>query len=65
MQSKESVFQRPLFADWPAWKQLPTDGRQQVGRLLANMCLEVVSSNKHSHDQEQSDEPSTDNDTPS
>jgi hypothetical protein len=60
MQSKELVIQRPLFGDWPPWRQLPTEVRQQVERLLGNMCLEVVNPNNDSNDQEQSNERSTD-----
>jgi hypothetical protein len=65
MQSKESVSQRPLFDDWPAWQQLPTEVCQQVEHLLANMCLEVVNPNNDSNDQEQSDEQSTDHESAS
>ena len=42
MRSKEIVSQRPLFADWPTWQQLPTEVRQRAEHLLANICLEVV-----------------------
>jgi hypothetical protein len=59
------VSQRPLFADWPAWQQLPTDVRQQLEHLLANMCLEVVKTNNDSNDQEQSDEQSLDKESAS
>ena len=65
MQSKEIVSQRPLFADWPAWQQLPTEVCQQVEQLLANICLEVVKANNDSNDQEQSDERSTDKESTS
>ena len=60
MRSKEKICQRPLFADWPPWPQLPAEVRQQVERLLANMCLEVINPNHDPNDQEQSDERSTD-----
>ena len=53
MQRKESMAQRPLFAEWPAWQQLPAEARQRVEQLLVNMCLEVIQSND---DQEQSNE---------
>jgi hypothetical protein len=43
MSNKELVRQRPLFADWPTWQQLPTEVRQSVEQLLAQMCLEIVS----------------------
>ena len=65
MQRKQSVSQRPLFADWPAWQQLPTDVRQQLEHLLADMCLEVVKANSNSNDQEQSDEWSNDKESAS
>lgn len=64
MQSKETVSQRPLFADWATWQQLPTEVRQQAQHLLANMCLEVVKPCNDSNDThntpEQCDERSTD-----
>jgi hypothetical protein len=50
MQPKEIVSQRPLFAEWPAWRQLPTEARQQVEHLLANMCLEVIQACNDSND---------------
>ena len=53
MERKKTVTQRPLFADWPAWQQLPKEVRQRVEQLLVSMCLEVIQSN---NDQEQSDE---------
>ena len=53
MQPKEIVRQRPLFAEWPAWQQLPTEVHQQVEDLLANMCLEII---QLSNKQEQYDE---------
>ena len=53
MQRKDTVAQRPLFAEWPAWQQLPEEIRQRVEQLLATMCLEVIQSN---NDQEPSDE---------
>ena len=59
MQRKESMAQRPLFAEWPAWRQLPAEAHQRVEQLLANMCLEVIQSNNN---QEQSDERSNDQD---
>jgi hypothetical protein len=58
MERKNTVSQRPLFAEWPAWQQLPADVRQRVEQLLATMCLEVIQCN---NDQEQSDERSNDN----
>ena len=60
MRSKELVSQRPVFADWPTWQQLPTEVRQQVEHLLANMCLEVIEPINDSNNQEQSDERATD-----
>jgi hypothetical protein len=60
MRSKELVSQRPLFSDWPAWRQLSTEVRQQVEGLLANMCLEVINPNNDFNDEEPSDERSTD-----
>ena len=62
MQPKEIVSQRPLFAEWPAWQQLPTEVRQQVEDLLANMCLEII---QPSNNQEQSDERPGDKDSTS
>jgi hypothetical protein len=61
MQRKEIVRQRPLFAQWPAWQQLPTDVHQQVEDLLANMCLEIIQRNNHQeqHDEQPSDKDST------
>ena len=53
MQRKDTVAQRPLFAEWPAWQQLPAEVRQRVEQLLVTVCLEVIQSN---NDQEQSDE---------
>ena len=47
MQRQESMAQRPLFAEWPAWRQLPAEARQRVAQLLANMCLEVIQSNNN------------------
>ena len=57
MQRKDTVAQRPLFAEWPAWQQLPAEVRQRVEQQLVTMCLEVIQSN---NDQEQSDERSND-----
>ena len=62
MQRKESLSQRPLFADWPAWQQVPTEIRQQVEHLLTNMCLEVI---QPTNDQERSDERPSDKDSTS
>ena len=62
MQRKESLSQRPLFADWPAWQQVPTEVRQQVEHLLTNMCLEVI---QPTNDQERSDERPSDKDSTS
>lgn len=56
MRSKEAVSQRPLFADWPTWQQLPREVRQQAEHLLTNMCLEVVESINDSNNAEQTDE---------
>ena len=56
MQPKEIVSQRPLFADWPAWQQLPAEVRQQVEHLLANMCVEAVNPKNDSSDKEQCNE---------
>ena len=53
MQRKDTVAQRPLFAEWPAWQQLPAEVRQRVEQLLATMCLEMIQPN---HDQEQSND---------
>ena len=58
MERKNTVTQRPLFAESPAWQQLPAEVRQRVEQLLATMCLEVIQSNNY---QEQSDERSNDN----
>ena len=54
MERKNTVTQRPLFAESPAWQQLPVEVRQRVEQLLASMCLEVNQSNNN--DQEKSDE---------
>ena len=62
MQRKESTVQRSLFAEWPTWQQLPTEARQHVEQLLANMCLEVIQSNNN---QEQFDARSHDKDSSS
>ena len=62
MQRKDTVAQRPLFAEWPAWRQLPLEVRQRVEHLLANMCLEVIQPNNN---QEQYDERTSDQDEPS
>ena len=62
MQRKEIVCQRPLFAEWPAWQQLPTEVHQQVEDLLANMCLEII---QQGNNQEQSDERPSDKDSTS
>ena len=62
MQRKEIVSQRPLFTEWPAWQQLPTEVRQQVEDLLANMCLEII---QRSNNQEQYDERPGDKDSTS
>ena len=56
MHQKEIVSQRPLFAEWPAWQQLPTEVRQQAEHLLTNMCLEVVKPKNDSNDKEPCDE---------
>jgi hypothetical protein len=56
MRSKENARQRPLFADWPAWQELPTQVQQQIEKLLANMYLEVVNPSHEVHVQEQRDE---------
>ena len=57
MQRKQPVAQRPLFAEWPAWQQLPAEARHQVEHLLATMCLEVIQLNNN---QEQYDEQTRD-----
>ena len=62
MQRKESLSQRPLFADWPTWQQVPMEVRQQVEHLLTNMCLEVI---QPTNDQERSDERPSDKDSTS
>ena len=62
MQPKEIVSQRPLFAEWPAWQQLPTEVHQQAEDLLANMCLEIIQLSNH---QEQYDERPGDKDSTS
>ena len=61
MQPKEIVCQRPLFAEWPAWQQLPTEVHQQVEDLLANMCLEIIqpSNNQEQYDERPGDKDST------
>ena len=53
MQRQDTVAQRPLFAEGPAWQQLPEEDRQRIEQLLATMCLEVIQSN---NDQEPSHE---------
>ena len=62
MQRKQSLSQRPLFADWPAWQQVSAEARQQVEHLLTNMCLEVI---QPTNDQERSDERPSDKDSTS
>jgi hypothetical protein len=62
MQRREIVRQRPLFVQWPAWQQLPTEVHQQAEDLLANMCLEVIQRSNH---QEPSDERPGDKDSAS
>ena len=62
MQRKKIVRQRPLFAQWPAWQQLPTEVHQQAEDLLANVCLEII---QMSNQQEQSDERPSDKDSTS
>jgi hypothetical protein len=42
MTRKKLAGQRPLFADWPAWQTLPTEVRQSVEHLLAQMYLDIV-----------------------
>ena len=37
MQRKDTVAQRPLFVEWPAWQQLPAEVRQHVEQRLVNM----------------------------
>jgi hypothetical protein len=61
MQPKEIVSQRPLFAEWPAWQQLPTEVHQQAEDLLANMCLEIIqlSNNQEQYDEQPGDKDST------
>ena len=63
MQPKEIVSQRPLFAEWPAWQQLPTEVRQQVEDLLANMCVEIIQ--RSNNQEEQYDERPGDKDSTS
>ena len=53
MQRKDTVAQRPLFAEWPPWQQLPAEVRQRVEQTLVSICLKVIQSN---NDQEKSDE---------
>ena len=60
MQRKDTVAQRPLFVEWPAWQQLPAEVRQRVEQLLGSVCLELIQPN---NDQEQSDERSNDKDS--
>ena len=64
MRNKAITHQRPLFTDRPAWHALPTEVCQQVERLLANVCLDVVNSddetNRTNSRREQDDEPRTD-----
>ena len=55
MERKDTAIQRPLFAEWPAWQQLPAEVRQRVEQLLVSMCLEVNQSTNN-NDQEESDE---------
>ncbi len=59
MRRKQNVVQRPLFAQWPAWQQLPRETRQQLEHLLTNMCLEIIQPHTH---QESSDERTSDHD---
>jgi hypothetical protein len=59
MPRKENVALRPLFAEWPAWQQLPWEVRQQLEHLLTNMCLEIIQPHHH---QESSDERTSDYD---
>jgi hypothetical protein len=42
MSNKKLAAQRPLFADWPAWQTLPTEVRQSVAQLLAQLYLDIV-----------------------
>ena len=63
MQPKEIVSQRPLFPEWPAWQQLPTEVRQQVEDLLANMCVEIIQ--RSNNQEEQYDERPGDKDSTS
>ena len=64
MKNKAITHQRPLFTDWPAWRQLPTEVSQQVSHQLANMCLDIVNPYHDRHNahnaQEQRDEQRTD-----
>lgn len=53
MERKDTFIQRPLFAEWPAWHQLPAEVRQRVEQTLVSMCLELIQSN---NEQETSDE---------
>ena len=61
MQRKEPVAQRPLFAEWPAWQQLPEEARHQAEHLLDNMCLEIVqrNNNQEQYDEQPRDKSST------
>ena len=42
MKSKEIIRQRPLFTDWPAWQELPTEvtarGREVAGQHVSRSC---------------------------
>ena len=40
--SKVVHIQRPLFAPWLAWTQLPDPVREQALDVLTALCLEII-----------------------
>lgn len=56
MQTRNTLAQRPLFAEWPTWRQLPEEVRQRVEHLLVTMCLEAVTLYNDTTDRDQCDE---------
>jgi hypothetical protein len=56
MSSKDNISQRPLFSDWPAWHEFPSEVQRQATELLANMYLEALDSSEQQPTQEQLDD---------
>lgn len=56
MDSNERARQRPLFGDWPAWQELPTEVQQEIQKTLATMYLEIVNPSHESQVEDQRDE---------